>query len=191
MPIFYFKNVILIILFQPSVSEHLSEEVKTWRLENNKVTIRSLSSRDKNPDEGHINNPCLTFEEAFIRFPDILEKLKEQNFPRPTPIQSQFWPLALQGRDCIGISQTGSGKTLSFVAPLVAHIKYGGFMNSLPKEEEETGDSECFTRRPDVSTKKPIYECEGPLALILAPTRELAEQIRVEIDRVFRGFMIT
>lgn len=37
----------------------------------------------------------------------------QQNFEKPTPIQSQVWPIALSGRDVVGIAKTGSGKTLA------------------------------------------------------------------------------
>ena len=39
--------------------------------------------------------------------------MKSLNFTKPTPIQSQGWPMALSGRDVVGIAQTGSGKTLA------------------------------------------------------------------------------
>lgn len=41
---------------------------------------------------------------------------------RPSIIQSQAWPVALQGRDLIGIAQTGSGKTLAFLLPGIVHV---------------------------------------------------------------------
>lgn len=46
-----------------------------------------------------------------------MDVLLEQNFKEPTPIQAQGFPLALSGRDMVGIAQTGSGKTLS-VSPV-------------------------------------------------------------------------
>jgi len=42
----------------------------------------------------------------------ILDVLLKQNFVEPTPIQAQGWPMALSGRDFVGIAQTGSGKTI-------------------------------------------------------------------------------
>ena len=59
----------------------------------------------------NVPKPVLTFEEA--NFPDyILSSLSKQGFTEPTPIQAQGWPMALSGRDFVGIAQTGSGKTL-------------------------------------------------------------------------------
>jgi ATP-dependent RNA helicase DDX5/DBP2 len=43
-------------------------------------------------------------------------------FTNPTPIQCQGWPMALSGRDMVGISATGSGKTLAFLLPAIVHI---------------------------------------------------------------------
>lgn len=62
--------------------------------------------------------PITKFKE--MRFPKpILEMLKAKGIKRPSPIQVQGIPVALSGRDMIGISCTGSGKTLAFVLPLV------------------------------------------------------------------------
>ena len=43
--------------------------------------------------------------------------MKRQGFTKPTAIQSQGWPIALSGRDLVGIAQTGSGKTLAYMLP--------------------------------------------------------------------------
>jgi ATP-dependent RNA helicase DDX5/DBP2 len=99
-----------------------------------------------------IPNPIRTFQEA--GFPDyILEELHKSEFHFPTPIQSQGWPMALTGRDVVGIAQTGSGKTLCFGLPALMHI--------------------C--------AQPPIKNGEGPIALCIAPTRELAIQIEKDI----------
>ena len=52
----------------------------------------------------------------------VLREVLKMNFKAPTPIQSQGWPMALLGRDMIGISATGSGKTLAFLLPAMIHI---------------------------------------------------------------------
>jgi superfamily II DNA/RNA helicase len=48
--------------------------------------------------------------------------IAKSGFVEPTPIQSQGWPMALKGRDLIGIAQTGSGKTLSYLLPGLVHV---------------------------------------------------------------------
>lgn len=58
-----------------------------------------------------VPKPLSTFEEA--SFPrEIHDTLMRQGFVEPTPIQAQGWPMALSGRDFVGIAQTGSGKTI-------------------------------------------------------------------------------
>lgn len=53
----------------------------------------------------------------------LVDKLKSSpKFEAPTPIQSQAWPVALSGRDVIGVAQTGSGKTLAFIIPAIVHV---------------------------------------------------------------------
>ncbi len=79
----------------------------------------------------------------------ILDVIREQKFEKPTPIQSQALPTIMSGRDMIGIAKTGSGKTLAFLLPMFRHIK----------------------------DQRPVENLEGPVGLILAPTRELVIQI--------------
>lgn len=91
----------------------------------------------------------------------ILDAVVGAGYREPTPIQRQAIPIALQGRDLIGIAETGSGKTASFVVPLLAHVL------ALPRLTPET-------------------QSYGPYALVLAPTRELAQQIEGEAQRLAR-----
>jgi ATP-dependent RNA helicase RhlE len=88
--------------------------------------------------------------------PTLMTALKKTGFTEPTPIQNQAIPLALDGHDIMGLAQTGTGKTLAFGLPLIEHLL------ALPG-------------KPDPKTAK---------ALILAPTRELTNQI-AESLRVF------
>jgi superfamily II DNA/RNA helicase len=101
-----------------------------------------------------IPKPITTFDEA--GFPDyVLKEVKAQGFPNPTAIQCQGWPMALSGRDMIGIAATGSGKTLSYCLPSIVHI------NAQPL----------------------LSPGDGPIVLVLAPTRELAVQIQQECNK--------
>uniref|UniRef100_A0A8D0ACI5 RNA helicase n=1 Tax=Sander lucioperca TaxID=283035 RepID=A0A8D0ACI5_SANLU len=93
--------------------------------------------------------PVTSFSQA--QFPQyVLDVLMQQNFKEPTAIQAQGFPLALSGRDMVGIAQTGSGKTLSYLLPAIVHINHQPYL--------ERGD--------------------GPICLVLAPTRELAQQVQ-------------
>ncbi|KAM8724411.1 putative ATP-dependent RNA helicase DDX5 isoform 1-T1 [Acanthopagrus schlegelii] len=94
-------------------------------------------------------NPIAKFHEA--SFPSyVMDVINKMNWTEPTPIQAQGWPLALSGQDMVGIAQTGSGKTLSYLLPAIVHINHQPFL--------ERGD--------------------GPICLVLAPTRELAQQVQ-------------
>ena len=89
---------------------------------------------------------------ADMKFPTpILDYLQTRNIRRPTPIQMQGLPVALAGRDMVGIAFTGSGKTMTFSLPLI--------MAALEEE-----------------VRMPIVGGEGPVGIILAPSRELVRQ---------------
>ena len=94
----------------PDVTKRSEEEAHTWRV-SKQMTVEG---------EG-VPKPCMTFEEASM--PEyILSEVLKQGFDRPTPIQSQGWPMALKGKNMVGISATGSGKTLAFLLPAMIHI---------------------------------------------------------------------
>ena len=104
---------------------------------------------------GHqVPRPCQTFDEAGFP-PYIMKEIQRSGFVAPTAIQAQAWPVALSGRDMIGVAETGSGKTCAYILPAMVHI------NAQP-----------YLRRGD-----------GPICLVLAPTRELAVQIQAEATR--------
>ena len=77
-----------------------------------------------------VPKPCTTFEEA--SFPEyVLAEVYKANFKEPTPIQAQGWPMALLGRDLIGLAETGSGKTLAYLLPAVVHINAQPYLGVL------------------------------------------------------------
>eukprot|EP00450_Noctiluca_scintillans_P008390 CAMPEP_0194503088 /NCGR_PEP_ID=MMETSP0253-20130528/28185_1 /TAXON_ID=2966 /ORGANISM="Noctiluca scintillans" /LENGTH=482 /DNA_ID=CAMNT_0039345339 /DNA_START=72 /DNA_END=1520 /DNA_ORIENTATION=- len=128
----------------PAVSAMSSEEADRIR-KSKSITI--VEGR-------HVPKPVRNFEEA--SFPEyVLEEVARAGFKEPTPIQVQGWPIALAGKDMVGIAETGSGKTLAFLLPAIVHI------NAQP-----------YLSRGD-----------GPIVLVLAPTRELACQIQEECNR--------
>jgi len=94
--------------------------------------------------------------------PELMSGMTAAGFSDPTPIQSVGWPTALSGRDMVGIAQTGSGKTLAYLLPALVHI----------------------------SAQPPLRPGDGPVGLILAPTRELAMQIQTEVVRLTQGSAI-
>ena len=87
----------------------------------------------------------MSFQE-FSLHPQVLAGVESVGYTTPTPIQEQAIPVALQGRDLLGLAQTGTGKTAAFALPILHHLA-----TTPPKR--------------------------GIRCLVLAPTRELAEQI--------------
>ncbi|MFI5384756.1 MAG: DEAD/DEAH box helicase [Fimbriimonadales bacterium] len=104
---------------------------------------------------------------------DLLDRLA---FVTPTPIQSGAIPVALQGRDLIGIAQTGTGKTLAFGLPIVHRLHGEG------GRKDEKG---LFATREAQRSNLP--RLQGP-ALILVPTRELALQVEEVLRKVAGHF---
>lgn len=72
----------------------------------------------------NLNSVKLRFEDLGVD-KKIFSILKKNNFIEPTPIQKQCVPEALQGKDIVGIAQTGTGKTLAFVLPIIQKLQKG------------------------------------------------------------------
>lgn len=106
----------------------------------------------KKPRHRQANRPS-GFEEFGLSQP-LIEELTSQGITAPFPIQSQSLPTSLSGRDVLGRGRTGSGKTLAFVLPIVAQLSR--------------------------QRRKPARH--RPRALVLAPTRELVNQINEVIE---------
>ena len=78
--------------------------------------------------EGIPQHPVATTDTNFTALglsPEITATIDKIGFVHPTPIQAQAVPSALQGRDVIGLAQTGSGKTAAFVLPLAEKLVHG------------------------------------------------------------------
>lgn len=97
--------------------------------------------------------PLALFSEAGL--PDfVMSEIQRQGFVQPTGIQAGSFPIVLSGRNLVGIAKTGSGKTLAYIIPALIHLK----------------------------NQQPVKSGEGPIALVLAPTRELAQQIQIVVN---------
>ncbi|KAK0618217.1 P-loop containing nucleoside triphosphate hydrolase protein [Bombardia bombarda] len=103
---------------------------------------------------GSIPNPMRSWKESNLPI-RLLDIVAGAGYDEPTPIQKAAIPIALQARDLIGVAVTGSGKTAAFLLPLLVYI------SELPPLAEYNKN-------------------DGPYALILAPTRELVQQIESE-----------
>jgi superfamily II DNA/RNA helicase len=121
------------------------EQVKQFRTKNE---IRVIGE--------DVPNPIAEFKQISDNFPEpVMQTIAGLKFERPTPIQSQAWPIILGGNDMIGLAETGSGKTLAFLLPALAHLL----------------------------EQRPVEKGDGPVVLVLAPTRELAIQIQTESNK--------
>lgn len=110
----------------------------------------------------NVPKPLIEFKDAAFS-EKVLKEFEMRGYTAPTPIQAQGWPMALSGRDMVGIAQTGSGKTISFALPALVHAK----------------------------NQEPLRKGDGPIVLILAPTRELCLQIQEEIDTYAKYFRLS
>jgi len=107
---------------------------------------------------------CTSFASPYIEFTDtpfcskIKSSLTGAGFARPTAIQAQAWPLAVEGNDLISIAKTGSGKTCGFLLPVFHHHQ----------QQQNGPNSRGFVK---------------PILCVLAPTRELCVQISDEAKK--------
>jgi ATP-dependent RNA helicase RhlE len=99
--------------------------------------------------------------DSFGLSPDILRALNDQGYVYPTPIQEQAIPVVLQGRDVMGAAQTGTGKTAGFALPIIQLLMAHANTSASP-------------------ARHPVR------ALILTPTRELADQVAENVKNYSR-----
>jgi superfamily II DNA/RNA helicase len=92
---------------------------------------------------------------------ETLKSIAATGYTTPTPIQEQAIPVALAGRDVLGIAQTGTGKTAAFTLPMIERLAAGRSRARMPR------------------------------SLVLAPTRELADQVAAAFDKYATGQKLT
>jgi ATP-dependent RNA helicase DDX23/PRP28 len=135
-----------------SLDKHWSEK----RLEHMRERDWRIFKEDYNISTkgGSIPNPMRSWAESGLP-KTLLDVVDQVGYTEPSAVQRAAIPIALQSRDLIGVAVTGSGKTAAFLLPLLVYIL------ELPPLNE-------FTKN------------DGPYAIVLAPTRELAQQIEIE-----------
>ena len=89
--------------------------------------------------------------------PEVVKAVHDAGYDTPTPIQEQAIPVALTGRDVLGIAQTGTGKTAAFTLPMIDRLAAGRSRARMPR------------------------------SLVLCPTRELADQVAAAFDKYAKG----
>jgi superfamily II DNA/RNA helicase len=93
--------------------------------------------------------------------PEVLKAVADAGYTSPTPIQEQAIPIALQGRDVLGIAQTGTGKTAGFTLPMIDRLAAGRSKARMPR------------------------------SLVMEPTRELADQVAAAFEKYARQHRLT
>ena len=128
------------------------ELVSEWEVGMRQCNYRNLTKElDIRVSGANAPRPVKTFSQ--MNLPVRLSRaIEKQGYEEPTPIQKQAVPVGLSGRDLIGIAKTGSGKTAAFMWPLLVHV----------------------------DAQRGVKRGEGPIAVVVAPTRELAHQIYME-----------
>jgi ATP-dependent RNA helicase RhlE len=119
--------------------------------------MKKSKVEEKKPEEKS-SETLIGFVDLGLR-PELLQAVQEAGYTSPTPIQQQAIPLALEGRDLIGLAQTGTGKTAGFTLPIIERLL-----------EEGYGHVKTGSHRVRV--------------LVLTPTRELC----VQVDESFRKY---
>ncbi|CEP63788.1 mRNA splicing protein PRP28 LALA0_S09e02520g [Lachancea lanzarotensis] len=111
---------------------------------------------------GSIRHPLRNWSETGLIPPDLLQVIEGTlNYVEPTPIQRITIPNTIDGRDFLGVAVTGSGKTLAFLIPSLCQLSNMPPLNDITK-------------------------LDGPSVLVLAPTRELAQQIEEEAQKILK-----
>jgi ATP-dependent RNA helicase DDX46/PRP5 len=142
----------------PEIAEMTDDDAELVRLELDSIKIRGVDCPRPVTKWSHFGMPASWLVLITVVIGILidlfvsLEVIKKLNFAAPTPIQAQAVPAIMSGRDVIGVAKTGSGKTIAFLLPMFRHIK----------------------------DQRPLEQMEGPIAVIMTPTRELAVQIHKE-----------
>jgi len=113
----------------------------------------------------HLCAPIASFSDVDLG--DILfANIKHAKYTKPTPVQKSALPIISKGRDLMACAQTGSGKTAAFLFPIISGI----LLDGAPEQ-------------PAASYRVGVPRAATPRALVLAPTRELAQQIYDEANK--------
>ena len=129
-----------------------------------------------------ISNEIQNLSTSFknIEFHPLLKNnLTKMKYNKMTPIQKIIIPYILQKKDCLGCAETGSGKTVAFLAPIISLL-----LNQGPPL-----DDKIYLKQ----NSKYSNSCSYPVCLVLVPTRELAEQIYIESRKLLykTGIVVT
>ena len=150
------------IYYAPFKRDFYVEVPELTRMTPDEVKLYRESLGDIQVRGKNVPKPIKAWSQAGLNA-KIMNVLKKCNYEKPTPIQAQAIPTVMSGRDMIGIAKTGSGKTLAFVLPMLRHCLY----------------------------QPALDENDGPIAIMMTPTRELALQIYKETRKFCKPLKLT
>ncbi|KAF2771670.1 P-loop containing nucleoside triphosphate hydrolase protein [Teratosphaeria nubilosa] len=146
------------VAYEPFRKAFYSEPIELADMSKEDLEILRADLDNINVGGRNAPKPILKFSQGGFGA-QILDVIRELKFEKPTPIQAQTLPCIMSGRDTIGIAKTGSGKTIAYLLPMFRHIK----------------------------DQRPLENLDGPIGLVLAPTRELATQIHRDCKPFLRS----
>ncbi|KAF2094635.1 P-loop containing nucleoside triphosphate hydrolase protein [Rhizodiscina lignyota] len=138
------------IAYEPFRKNFFTEPSEIAEMTEEEVAALRLELGDIKVDGKNVPRPITKWGQCGLSF-KTMDQIERLGFDEPTPIQCQAIPVIMSGRDVLAVAKTGSGKTMAFLLPMFRHIK-----DQRPRDKRRN---------------------EGPMALILAPTRELVVQI--------------
>ncbi|OWF47809.1 ATP-dependent RNA helicase DBP2-like [Mizuhopecten yessoensis] len=149
--------------FDPNILKDVYEEHSNTATRTQEEIERFYADNKINMMGSKDIKPILSFDEI-TGMEQLLSLIRQKGWKEPFPIQSVTWPVALSGRDMVGIAKTGSGKTLGFVLPAILHIM---------KQRIGRNPSEI-----------------SPSVLVMSPTRELTQQVESVVKEIAPEFGI-
>ena len=147
------------VLGDKKVSQHWSQKSLAEMTERDWRIVRE--DHDIYVRGKRVPNPARNWDEMSLPA-FVMRAIQDMGYVKPSPIQMQAIPAGLRNRDMIGVAETGSGKTCAFVVPLLVLLDRLG-----PSVRARCAD-------------------DGPIAVVMAPTRELAQQIEEEMRSLAR-----
>jgi len=150
------------IYYAPFRREFYVEVPELGRMSDDEVKLYRETMGDIQVRGKNIPKPIKSWSQAGLSS-KVMNVMKKLKYVKPTPIQAQAIPVVMSGRDMIGIAKTGSGKTLAFLLPMLRHV----------------------LDQPD------LEESDGPIAIIMSPTRELALQIYKETRKFCKSLNLS
>lgn len=138
--------------YEPFRKKFYTEPAEVSQMSPEEVADLRLELEGTKVKGDNVPHPVLKWAQMGL-LQQTMDVFMRLGYEKPTPIQAQAIPIAESGMDLIGVAKTGSGKTLAFGIPMVRHIL----------------------------DQRPLKASEGPIGLVLAPTRELATQIVNEL----------